>query len=547
MTRDDIAPCVPHRRPQNELRGSELFFLISRRPLLKLSQDDARLYVSIDGHKTAAELDAVYSGAIERLRVWHQASVIELVPPFTFGPGPHRVVIEPHMDDAALSIGGSLLHRRSRGHTTILSVTQQSIFTSYFSSKRMFLNSCAITRIREQESTLASELLGADHFSLGWPEAPLRYCPPDRWVLGTPAQLSELPQIFCKTLPRKEEEELLAEELFETLRNLAPDELWIPMGLGDHVDHTTTRRACFRMLSEAHSRFSGIGIYMYEDVPHKAVVPEQADHIRDVLARQGTSLTRVIEDITDVFEEKIRVVSVYGSQFKRSYMEPRVRSIADRDAAARGRLAEVYHQVDGVFLLPAESDLSSDSIALQGVRARISKLVNRQRQPSYLAIEILPSSHLAKWREDIEPLLTAFPKSKIRIQAPREISWQSDMHTNPRLSMSLVEGGWLGWIEVVLRGLFKFRTPTFVLWRGAYCSGNMRIGKRIVNYFIKSLLLFRPVLFARTLSDCACVLGDLIEPEDVHRVPGQLKNNSERQPTSSSLEGNRCAQGPRQK
>jgi LmbE family N-acetylglucosaminyl deacetylase len=508
LTLEEISTYIPHQLPQNQLRGLELFFLISTRPLLQFSRDDALLYNSINGQKSVAELGALHEGAFERLNAWHRASIIELVPPVNCGPGPHRVVIEPHMDDAALAIGGYLLNHKSQGHTTILSVTARSIFTSYFSSRRMFLDDVAVTRLREQESALASELLGATHVSLGWSEAPLRYCPPDRWHFGTPKQLSQLPQIFCKTLPRNEEVELLAQELFEALRILAPDELWIPMGLGDHVDHTTTRRACFRMLSEARSQFSGICVNMYEDIPHKAVAPGQAGQVRDVLARHGTSLTRTVEDVTDVFEEKIRVISVYGSQFKRSYMEPRVRAIAGQDAAVPGRLAEIYHRVDGRFLLPPESDLSSDSIALHSVRDGIRKLVDRRPQARKIVIEILPSSHLARWRTDIEPFLAAFPDSKVRIRAPREISWQTDVHDSPKLSMRLVDGGWLGWTGVVFRGLFQFRTPTLVLWRGAYCSGNKRIGKRVVNLFIKLLLPLRPVLFARTLSDCACVLGD---------------------------------------
>jgi hypothetical protein len=48
----------------------------------------------------------------------------------------------------------------------------------------------------------------------------------------------------------------LAEELTQCVTMLEPDELWIPMGLGHHVDHRLTRSACLRMLADARGRLS---------------------------------------------------------------------------------------------------------------------------------------------------------------------------------------------------------------------------------------------------------------------------------------------------
>ena len=108
---------------------------------------------------------------------------------------------------------------------------------------------------------------------------------------------------------------------------------------------------------------------MYEDMPYGAVLGHAA-HIRSALAGGGTRLIRATEDITDVFEEKLRLVSVYASQFKLSFMEPTLRGIAERDGGGAGKLAETYHRLEGELCRPVESHLSRECVGL----ARLGKV-----------------------------------------------------------------------------------------------------------------------------------------------------------------------------
>ena len=80
------------------------------------------------------------------------------------------MVIEPHMDDAALGVGGLLLHRRGRCRITILSVVTWSNFTAYL--KLDLANVLEITKLRQQESASCGQafrsraaLLGLDRRS----------------------------------------------------------------------------------------------------------------------------------------------------------------------------------------------------------------------------------------------------------------------------------------------------------------------------------------------------------------------------------------------
>jgi LmbE family N-acetylglucosaminyl deacetylase len=474
----------------------------------------------------------MHPGAGSTLLKWREAEIVELIPPSTPPTSPRLVVIEPHMDDALLSSGGRLLHRRGRCRTTILSAVKWSNHTTYFNLKRDFLNVREVTELRLQESALVARLLGAEFRCLNWTEAPLRLWPAERWSLATVQTFHEIPRAFTGLFPNPKEVSLLAEQLLHELTVLAPDELWIPMGLGDHVDHRTTRNACLLMMAEARNRFSGIPVVMYEDVPYAAFF-QHAAQIRCALASSGTHLVRATEDITDVFEEKLRLLSIYGSQFKLPFMEPRVRGLAEREGGGQGRLAETYHRLEGIVCLPVESRLSREWAGLATLRKGIRALISERTKRRRLTVMALPSSHLGMWRANRESLLSAFPNADLRLHASEDMAWQVEQSGNEELKLEFVRGGWRGWIATHWQEFFHFRTPTIVLWGGAYGFRlkdkhkklanalanltNLLLNSlaKLINLLIKVLLPFRPVLVAKSLGDFCGVLNEQLEGDQM--------------------------------
>ena len=100
-------------RPHYRRRGRDVFFLVAKKPALSLEVPELALFDAIDGTRTVAQLCANDSERLASLRRWHQAGLIDLVPPLPPVPRhPHVVVVEPHLDDAVLSTGGRLLNRR---------------------------------------------------------------------------------------------------------------------------------------------------------------------------------------------------------------------------------------------------------------------------------------------------------------------------------------------------------------------------------------------------------------------------------------------------
>jgi hypothetical protein len=251
---------------------------------------------------------------------------------------------------------------------------------------------------------------------------------------------------------------------------------------------------------------------MYEDLPY-AAEPGHAAQIRTALASCGTRLLRATEDITDVFKEKVRLNSIYASQFKLSYVEAMIRGFAEREEGATGRFAEVYHRVEGERCLPLESHLSRDWSGMAALDTELRSLLQKKAKCHRLTVMALPSGHLGKWKIDSESLAAAFPNTDLCVYASGDLVWQAQEGGNDKVKLEVVRGGWGGWVSVIWRELFRFRTPTVVMWRGAYsATPPMRKLKMLINMLLKSLLPFRQVLFTRRLDDFCCVLNEQTRP-----------------------------------
>lgn len=504
----ELRTFVPVLRPHNRRRGRDVFFMISKRPLLKLLPEESELYENIDGRRTIARLEEIYPGGRDTLLRWWERGVIELIPPIEANSGPHLVVIEPHMDDAVLSAGGRLLHRRGKNRITILSVVHWSNFTSYMSLQRSFLDARHITDVRQRESTLVARLLGAEHRHLDWVDAPLRVLPEEHWSITTIRQFACAPQLFTNQFPDPRDVSRLAKLLMQNLSDLKPDELWIPMGLGDHVDHRTTRSACLRILAEAPSRFSHIPVLMYEDLPYA----DNVEHVKQLCSVHGScgaNLARVTEDITDVFEEKLRLISVYASQFKLSAMEPAIRKIAIREGNSRGSFAEAYHRFDRgsrQWRVPTEALLSREWKGLSILQRKVRRLLQERTKWSHMNILVLPSGFVGKWATACHCLVTAFPSAHLRVFASKEVEWQIEGSGSEKVRVEIIRGGLGRWAGIICREMLHFRTPTVIVWRGAYAGGRLRRVKKLINIFFKSLFPLRHVLFARTIFDFCNVI-----------------------------------------
>ena len=335
------------------------------------------------------------------------------------------------------------------------------------------------------------------------------YFSADRWSVENLNRI--LPAVYAsmEVSPDSRDVAILVEKLRSELERLAPDEIWIPMGLGSHVDHRTVRSACVGLFAEASGRLAKASVSMYEDLPYNR--DSLALQIQKAFASHGTSLMRSTEDVTDVFDEKLRLISVFASQFKRSYMEPLIRGCAERaERSATGRLSEVYYRVEGRLALPGESSLAPNRDVLEAVRPRARLLAKKPGEHRRLVVFATPSANLGRWRTDCDRLLASFPKSNITLYTTRETAWQVAAPSHDRIHVAVFQDGIAGWIREMLKAAFQARTVVVILWWGAGRKNRGWKGNALDG--VASIL--RKTVFAQSLGDLCLLLEEEIRKND---------------------------------
>ena len=164
-----------------------------------------------------------------------------------------RLFIAPHLDDGAVSFGGTLLADResaSDTRTVVATVFSRSNYT-----KDGLGDAAVVTPIRHAEEETVMGSLGVDVIFLDFLEAPLRgYTISD--PLDYPRRIR--PELDADTVHRIAER---LDELFEEF-----DEVLAPLAVGDqaHVDHRIVRRAA----AVAWKKNPGPVFRLYEDAPY---------------------------------------------------------------------------------------------------------------------------------------------------------------------------------------------------------------------------------------------------------------------------------------
>lgn len=301
---DDIATdLIPIRRPHFELREGWLFFLLSRRPHAGLDADEAALWDALDGASTVGQLERVFPGAGSRLRRFRDLGVCELAPDPRSArasrlPGGRRrvLVLEPHMDDAILSVGGLMWSRREACEFTLVSVAGRTNFSSYYYLDRDFFDATRVTELRRAESALVMRLLGGQHRTLDQVDSPLRYHPGD-WSLEWYRRNWKPVGAYMGHSSSEGEIESWARVIGELLATTTAEEVWLPLGVGVHTDHELTRDACLRALTRLQGLESRTELYFYQDVPYAVESPAHTDAILAALTAAGGVVERQSEDI----------------------------------------------------------------------------------------------------------------------------------------------------------------------------------------------------------------------------------------------------------
>lgn len=473
---------IPVRRPHFHVKASALYFLISRKPHTSLDDSEKAIWYAIDGRTSVADLRRRFAGLDKVLNRFASLGTCEL-PPTAFPSRRRRVlVIEPHMDDAALSLGATMWLRRNDCEFTVLTMAGISNFTSYYEVDRDFFDTAHVTSLRKAESALFVQHVGGHHITLDLLEAPLRYRN-DRWTLDWFLLHRDAMWTLVARSPGPGELEEWTAALSRFFTRLDAEEIWMPLGVGNHVDHQLARDACLQILSTA-ELIKGRKVRFYEEVPYTVHWRGHADRVVAALRNAGARIEQHRINIAEAMTRKLELLSIFGSQFKLDFVKPAVERAGD----------EVLYELE----VPPNKAIDPVSCYVDGDRVfdlaqKIGPWMRRHKSASM--VRLFVNTPFGRWAQDMRLLLDLFPQARFEIFIARRRIVETDTLSSPRIRIRPVERG--GWNSAAGRLLFSWPSPLVIVagadkerharWLSASCVASDSIVAPSLNVFTLAL------------------------------------------------------------
>ncbi len=247
--------------------------------------------------------------------------------------------ISPHLDDVAFSCGGALARLSAEGWRTVLA----TVFTQSVPGPAGFALECQLDKglpadtdymaLRRQEDRLFARGAGArEHLWLDHPEAPHR-------------GYHSAPALFGGLIPGDEAWTTIAADLEALLSRYEPEAVFLPQGLGGHVDHRQV------ILAAREAVPTGRALW-YRDAPYAIRASETLP-----AGLLPAGLGEVALDITGALPAKLDAAAAYGSQLGFQFggeaaMRRTLARFAGDEARRTGRTGSAE-----VFLGPAQLPL----------------------------------------------------------------------------------------------------------------------------------------------------------------------------------------------
>lgn len=452
---------VPLALPHYRLRDDGLYFMISRRPVARLDAKEQEVWKALDGTARVQDLVARYPASAEpALHRFVELGACLLVES-RFPEGRRRVlVIEPHMDDGVLSLGGVFWSRRAECEFTIVTLAGRSNFTSYSYLNRDYFDVDEVSALRQAESALLARAVGGRHVALDLPEAPLRYRS-GRWNMEWFRAHRASVSAFIGHTSGPEELRAWTEAIRQVLRDRPADEVWAPIGVGPHTDHELVRNAFLTILLEDPGLLQRCEVRLYQEVPYAAKFPRFTAGIVEELVRSGARLELETVPVTEVFGDKLRLISLFGSQFKLEALRPGIEAAASAAAGDSGGMAELLYRV---VAPPDRLDFLGLSVGAAEVRQLAEALepwIERHRRARRIRLFMRPPA--GRWAEDAQLLLETFPEARFTVRASRDALAEVMDFSSPRIEVASIGQGAAAWVLGMLRANLEGQAPTLMI------------------------------------------------------------------------------------
>lgn len=193
-----------------------------------------------------------------------------------------KLIVSPHLDDAFLAMGGTLLRHKHKQRYDVLTLFNTAWALAPFEK----IHYSELTAINLQEEKAVMSILGCNFTFLNLPEALLRGY--SNWNENV----------------NYARDEWITMTIRKNIITNIYDEIFFPAAIGNHVDH----QLVYSIISTLSSKPV---IYVYEDLPYACYDGYEA-RIRDIQRQFATE--EILTDISAYKRIKANYLSIYKSQ-----------------------------------------------------------------------------------------------------------------------------------------------------------------------------------------------------------------------------------------
>lgn len=244
-----------------------------------------------------------------------------------------HIILSPHLDDAVYSCGG-LIHRQAQAGARIVVVTvcsgtppagpvspyAQAMHERWM--QEMARAPAEVVALRRTEDLAALAELGAQAVHLDVPDAIYRLNPAASWPMYTsdttlfgtlhPSELSLVRRVATK--------------LTTLVRGFGRHHLYVPLGIGSHVDHQLARRA---------AEVAG-GIYAYyEDFPYVVREGDRWPTPASPVLQERALTPEIVRLMEENLAARLSAMARYASQLSSFWPGPEAMAAAVRQYAEK--------------------------------------------------------------------------------------------------------------------------------------------------------------------------------------------------------------------
>jgi len=393
--------------------------------------------------KEAREASGEAADAV--IREFLRSELCELVSP-TFPMGRRQVlVIEPHADDAVLSVGGTMWLRRLECEFVIATMASRSNHARYRDLGCGMFDVNEVTDIRRHESELFARVIGGCHVSVGMTDAALRYHD-SNWTSDFYLRHKMAVRVATSRIADDQERRRWSEAVVQLLAEHPSAEVWFPLG-GPHTDHMLTADACFAAFLTHPSLVAGRVLRVYQEFPYTARYPHHMSNVLRAMRDSGAVLEEEPSEINEVCDKKRRLATIYDSQ-EIEEMRPDTEASELTHGPTAGRTELLWTMT----ALPRRIDvagIASSAIYGHDGDKEIAAWVARNNDKTRLRV-LLPMP-TGRWAADLELLCRAFPHAKFEVYVTPGAEAEVNEFASDRVEVRSVASGALAWILLTLR------------------------------------------------------------------------------------------------